>query len=87
MIRSDGRIRMTHQGTLPRPDDLRALVRAQASGAEYDADELAQRVSAAVKDGSSLNLVMPMLRSMCQGGICRSTTFSLIERAQGRASL
>src|SRR5579872_5557408 len=30
---------------------------------------------------------MPTLRSMCQGGICRRTTFSLIERAHGRASL
>src|SRR5215467_6033926 len=30
---------------------------------------------------------MPTVRSICQGGICRRTTFSLIERAQGRASL
>jgi 5-methyltetrahydropteroyltriglutamate--homocysteine methyltransferase len=50
MIRSDGRIRMTHQGTLPRPDDLRALVRARGSGEAYDADELAQGLSAAVAD-------------------------------------
>src|SRR5216683_271439 len=44
-------------------------------------------ISASVKDGSSLNLVMPMVRSMCQGGIWRRATFSLIERAHGRASL
>src|SRR5690242_13063869 len=44
-------------------------------------------ISASVRDGSSLNLVIPTLRSMCQGGISRRTTFSLIERAQGRASL
>jgi 5-methyltetrahydropteroyltriglutamate--homocysteine methyltransferase len=50
MIRSDGRIRMTHQGTLPRPDDLRALVRARGSGDAYDADQLAQELSAAVAD-------------------------------------
>jgi 5-methyltetrahydropteroyltriglutamate--homocysteine methyltransferase len=50
VIRSDGRIRMTHQGTLPRPDDLRALVRARGSGEAYDADQLAQELSAAVAD-------------------------------------
>src|SRR5580698_9640976 len=43
--------------------------------------------SASVNDGSSLNLVMPTLRSTCHGGICRLTTFTLMERAQGRASL
>jgi 5-methyltetrahydropteroyltriglutamate--homocysteine methyltransferase len=50
MIRSDGRIRMTHQGTLPRSDDLRALVRARGSGAEHDADALAQQVAASVEE-------------------------------------
>jgi hypothetical protein len=30
---------------------------------------------------------MPTVRSICQGGIWRRTTFSLIDRAQGRASL
>jgi 5-methyltetrahydropteroyltriglutamate--homocysteine methyltransferase len=50
MIRSDGRIRVTHQGTLPRPDDLRTLVRARGSGDDYNPEELAQRVSAAVAD-------------------------------------
>jgi len=48
MIRSDGRIRITHQGTLPRPDDLRTLVRARGSGESYDADALAQHLKAAV---------------------------------------
>jgi 5-methyltetrahydropteroyltriglutamate--homocysteine methyltransferase len=50
VIRSVGRIRITHQGTLPRPDDLRALVRARGSGQAYDADELARGLSAAVAD-------------------------------------
>src|SRR5690349_7993423 len=44
-------------------------------------------ISASDKDGSSLNLPTPTLRSMCQGGITRVTTFSLMDRAQGRASL
>ncbi len=50
MIRSDDRIRVTHQGTLPRPDDLRTLVRARASGEAYDADELARRLTNGVAD-------------------------------------
>ena len=50
MIRSDGRIRVTHQGTLPRPDDLRTLVRARGSGQDYNSEELAQRLSAAVAE-------------------------------------
>jgi 5-methyltetrahydropteroyltriglutamate--homocysteine methyltransferase len=50
MITSNGRIRVTHQGTLPRPDDLRTLVRARASGETYDADALAQRLRAAVAE-------------------------------------
>ncbi|MBV9579344.1 MAG: cobalamin-independent methionine synthase II family protein [Chloroflexi bacterium] len=48
MIRSDQRIRVTHQGTLPRPDDLRTLVRARGGGQEYDAEALARRVTDAV---------------------------------------
>ncbi len=50
MIRSDGRIRVTHQGTLPRPDDLRTLVRARGSGQDYNSDELAPRLAAAVAE-------------------------------------
>jgi 5-methyltetrahydropteroyltriglutamate--homocysteine methyltransferase len=50
MIRSNGRIRVTHQGTLPRPDDLRSMVRARGSGEAYDADVLAQRLTAAVAE-------------------------------------
>src|SRR5690348_1565356 len=44
MIRSNGRIRVTHQGTLPRSDELRTLVRARGSGQPYDADTPAQRL-------------------------------------------
>ena len=44
-------------------------------------------ISASVKDGSSLNFAIPTLRSICHGGIWRRTTFSLIDRAHGRASL
>jgi 5-methyltetrahydropteroyltriglutamate--homocysteine methyltransferase len=50
MIRSDGRIRVTHQGTLPRPDDLRTLVRARGSGQDYNQDELAERLRSAVAE-------------------------------------
>jgi 5-methyltetrahydropteroyltriglutamate--homocysteine methyltransferase len=50
MLRSNDRIRVTHQGTLPRPDDLRALVRARGSGDPYDAEDLAQRLTAAVAE-------------------------------------
>ncbi|MBV9134176.1 MAG: methionine synthase, partial [Chloroflexi bacterium] len=50
MIRSNGRIRVTHQGTLPRSDELRSLVRARGSGETYDAGGLAQRLTAAVAD-------------------------------------
>jgi 5-methyltetrahydropteroyltriglutamate--homocysteine methyltransferase len=50
MIRSNGRIRVTHQGTLPRSDELRTLVRARGSGQTYDADTLAQRLTASVAD-------------------------------------
>ena len=42
--------------------------------------------SASLNDGSSLNFVMPMWRSICHGGISRATTFCLIARAQGLAS-
>src|SRR6185503_13957555 len=39
-----------------------------------------------LSDMSFLNFCTPTLRSMCQGGICRVATRSLIERAHGRAS-
>jgi 5-methyltetrahydropteroyltriglutamate--homocysteine methyltransferase len=50
MIRSNGRIRVTHQGTLPRSEELRTLVRARGSGQAYDAGALAQQLTAAVAD-------------------------------------
>ena len=43
-------------------------------------------ISASLSEGSSLNFVIPMCRSMCHGGISRATTFCLIERAHGLAS-
>src|SRR5579872_3527165 len=57
------------------------------SGAPCSTQAAMVAISASLSDGSSLNLVMPTLRSMCQGGICRRATFSLMDRAQGRASL
>src|SRR5439155_716504 len=39
-----------------------------------------------LSDMSFLNFCTPTLRSMCQGGICRVATRSLIDRAHGRAS-
>jgi 5-methyltetrahydropteroyltriglutamate--homocysteine methyltransferase len=50
MIRSDSRIRVTHQGTLPRPDDLTALVRARAAGEPVDEQALERRVRTAVAE-------------------------------------
>ena len=50
MIRSEGRIRVTHQGTLPRPEELRSLVRARANGEAYDPADLEARIAAAVAE-------------------------------------
>jgi 5-methyltetrahydropteroyltriglutamate--homocysteine methyltransferase len=50
MLRSNDRIRITHQGTLPRPDDLRTLVRARGSGETFDADALAASLKSSVAD-------------------------------------
>jgi len=50
MIRSDSRIRVTHQGTLPRPADLTELIRARAAGEATDEARLAQAVKHAVAD-------------------------------------
>lgn len=50
MIRSTDRIRVTHQGTLPRTEGLRDLVRARASGGPGDAADIAAQVAQAVKD-------------------------------------
>ena len=43
-------------------------------------------ISSSLNDGSFLNLVMPMVRSMCQGGISRAATLAWIDRAHGRVS-
>src|SRR4051794_12679034 len=50
MIRSDSRIRVTHQGTLPRPAELTNLIRARAAGTRVDASALAHEVRRAVAD-------------------------------------
>src|SRR6266849_1787457 len=50
MIRSDSRIRVTHQGTLPRPEDLTALVRARAADEHVDQYALRERVKSAVAE-------------------------------------
>jgi 5-methyltetrahydropteroyltriglutamate--homocysteine methyltransferase len=50
MLRSTHRIVTTHAGSLPRPDDLRALVTAKAAGQPYDRDVLARRVRSAVAE-------------------------------------
>jgi 5-methyltetrahydropteroyltriglutamate--homocysteine methyltransferase len=51
MQRSTNRILVTHQGTLPRPDDIRELMVARAAGQEIDQAKLATRVRAAVAEG------------------------------------
>jgi 5-methyltetrahydropteroyltriglutamate--homocysteine methyltransferase len=50
MKRSTDRILVTHQGTLPRPDDLQDLLGARSSGQPYDRGALAARIQRAVKD-------------------------------------
>ncbi len=56
------------------------------SGAPASTQAAMVAISWSVRDGSSLNSWIPTLRSTNQGGILRFTTFSLIERDQGRAS-
>jgi len=48
MKRSNERILTSHAGSLPRPDDLRALLVAKHAGEPYDKAKFADRVSAAV---------------------------------------
>jgi 5-methyltetrahydropteroyltriglutamate--homocysteine methyltransferase len=50
MKRSSDRILTSHAGSLPRPDDLRALLVAKHLGEPYDAAVFADRVRAAVAD-------------------------------------
>src|SRR2546425_2189787 len=50
MKRSRERILTTHTGSLPRPDDLLALLRAREDGALADADGFAARVESAVAE-------------------------------------
>ena len=50
MKRSEHRILVTHQGTLPRPDEVRALVSAKSQGQPYDKEALASAVRTGVAD-------------------------------------
>src|SRR6266516_1589038 len=50
MKRSTERILVTHQGTLPKPDDLREMIAAKSQGRPYDKEALAARTRAAVAD-------------------------------------
>ncbi len=50
MLHSEGRIRVTHQGTLPRPDHLSQLMRAKMTGEPYEQEELATGVRSAVAE-------------------------------------
>src|SRR6516162_129809 len=43
-------------------------------------------ICSSLKDRSFLNCWMPMVLSMCHGGICRELTRCAIERTHGRAS-
>jgi len=51
MKRSNDRILVTHQGTLPKPDDLREMVSAKSQGLPYDKEAFARRVREAVAEG------------------------------------
>ena len=48
MKRSSNRILTTHVGSLPRPDDLLALIQARAAGKNYDSQKLESRLREAV---------------------------------------
>ncbi len=50
MKRSTDRILTTHTGSLPRPDDLLAMLQRKESGAAFDAAALATRVKSAVEE-------------------------------------
>ncbi len=50
MIRSDSRIRVTHQGTLPRPADLTTSIRDRAAGQVVDDQALAARLTQVVDE-------------------------------------
>ena len=50
MKRSTERILTTHAGSLPRPLDLQALIRAQQYGQPYDQNVLSERVQEAVAE-------------------------------------
>jgi 5-methyltetrahydropteroyltriglutamate--homocysteine methyltransferase len=50
MKRSTERILVTHQGMLPRPDDLRDMLGARSSGQPYDKAALAERIQRAVHE-------------------------------------
>src|SRR5579863_2108486 len=50
MKRSLERILTTHTGSLPRPDDLMALLRAKEAGEAYDAGALASQIKSSVAE-------------------------------------
>ena len=50
MKTSTDRILTTHVGSIPRPESIRALLRARLDGQPVDAEELAARVKSAVTD-------------------------------------
>jgi len=51
MLRSTDRILVTHQGTLPRPADIREMLIAQTTGQAIDQAAFQRRVAAAVAEG------------------------------------
>src|SRR6266571_2968390 len=50
MKRSTDRMLTTHAGSLPKPSDLDAMLRAQEAGQPYDAQALQQRLARAVAE-------------------------------------
>jgi 5-methyltetrahydropteroyltriglutamate--homocysteine methyltransferase len=50
MIHSTDRILVTHQGTLPRPSDLRQMVLDRAAGRPVDKEKIASRVAEATRE-------------------------------------
>ena len=50
MPHANGRIRTTHAGSLPRPDDLADMIWARMDGEAVDEAQLEQRIDSAVRE-------------------------------------
>jgi 5-methyltetrahydropteroyltriglutamate--homocysteine methyltransferase len=80
---STNRILTTHVGSLPRPPDLLALLKAKETGASYDETAFAERLAAAVRDVVEKQ-VAAGIDSVCDGEQSKiSYTFYVRHRLGG----